>query len=376
MKFIHISDLHIGKRLNSYSLIDDQKYILGQILEISADENPDGVIIAGDVYDRSVPSEEAVAVFDDFLVKLSKTADNVFVISGNHDSPERIAFGSRLIRESGVYLSPVFNGCPTPITLKDEYGEADVYLLPFIKPSHVRILFPDAEITDYTSAMECVIKNMNINKKRRNILAAHQFVTNAVQSGSEEVNVGGLDNVDASVFADFDYVALGHIHGGQNIGGNIRYCGTPLKYSFSEVNQAKSVTVAVINEKGAADIRTVPLKPMREMLEIRGTFEQLTDADYIKSIAADSYLHITLTDEDDIPNASARLDMFYPNLMKLDYDNRRTRLINQLSAPVCNDDTSPFVLFEKFFEQRNGHPMNDEQKAYILKNSEEIWGSC
>lgn len=374
MKLIHISDLHIGKRLNNYSLIEDQKFILDSILKITDDEKPDGIIIAGDVYDRSIPSEEAVAVFDDFLVNAAEMVKNIFVISGNHDSAERLSFGGRLIKERGVHISPVFDGCPRPVTIKDEYGEAYVYLLPFIKPVHVRHFYPDEEITGYTSAVDCVIKKMAPDADKRNILVSHQFVTGAVQGGSEEISVGGLDNVDGSVFAPFDYVALGHIHGAQNIGENVRYCGTPLKYSFSEVKQQKSVTVVELKEKGSLEIRTIPLEPMRDMLEIKGTFAEITDTSYVKSIASDSYMRVTLLDDDEIPNAFGKLTAVYPNLMRMDYDNKRTRSMAETVSIGTEKADDPVQLFESFFEQRNGQPMNSDQREYIMEKLEEIWG--
>ena len=250
MKLIHLSDLHLGKRVNEYSMLEDQEYILKKIINVIDDEKPDGVIIAGDVYDKSIPSAEAVQLFDDFLVQLAKRSLKVFVISGNHDSPERIAFGSRIMDASGIHMSPVYSGDITPIPLEDEFGTVNIYILPFIKPAHVR-RYAENEITTYTEAVEYVISKLNIDPANRNVLVTHQFVTGALRSESEEISVGGSDNVDAYVFEPFDYVALGHIHSPQTCGSeNIRYCGTPLKYSFSEVHDKKSVTVVELREKG------------------------------------------------------------------------------------------------------------------------------
>ena len=249
MKLIHLSDLHLGKRVNEFSMLEDQAYILEQILTIIDAEQPQAVLVAGDIYDKAVPSAEAVQLFDDFLCRLSWRRLQVFVISGNHDSAERIAFGGRLMDGSGIHLSPVYDGTVEPISLTDEWGAVDVYLLPFVKPAHVRRFFPEASIESYTDAMAVAISAMEIKEDRRNILLTHQFVTGALRSDSEQISVGGADNVDAAVFASFDYVALGHIHRPQSIGREaVRYCGTPLKYSFSEAGHRKSVTVVELRE--------------------------------------------------------------------------------------------------------------------------------
>ena len=267
MKLIHLSDLHLGKRLNEFSLGEDQEYILNQILKIVKEEQPDAVVIAGDVYDKAIPSVEAVSMFDEFLVRLAGLRKHIFVISGNHDSPERIAFGSRLLEETGIHLSPVYGGSVEPVTLEDEFGPVDFYLLPFVKPIHVRRFYPEDPTDTYTQALSTAVAHMNLDEHRRNVLVTHQFVTGASRSDSEEISVGGADNVDSAVFDHFDYVALGHIHSPQHCGSEkIRYCGTPLKYSFSEAKDTKSVTVAELKEKGNLTIRTVPLKPLRELV--------------------------------------------------------------------------------------------------------------
>ena len=265
MRLVHLSDLHIGKRVHEYSMIEDQRYILTKIINIIDDINAQGVIIAGDIYDKPVPSAEAVQLFDDFLYRLSKRNLQVFIISGNHDSAERIAFASRLIEQSGVHLSPVYSGKVTPVTLTDEHGEINIYMLPFIKPQHVRKYFETEEISSYTDAIRIAVESMNIDTSKRNILVTHQFVTGSERCDSEEISVGGSDNVDSSVFSGFDYVALGHIHSPQNCKSEkIRYCGTPLKYSFSEKNHKKSVTVLDLYEKGNMEISTIPLEPLRD----------------------------------------------------------------------------------------------------------------
>ena len=375
MKLIHLSDLHLGKNVNGYSMIEDQKYILTEILRILEEEQPDGVLIAGDVYDKSIPSAEAVELFDDFLVKLSKRHLETFIISGNHDSAERLAFGNRLMDASGIHLSPAYDGTVTPFIRSDEFGETAVYCLPFIKPAHVRRFYPDAEIASYTDAVKEAIAHMDIDPDRRNVLITHQFVTGAVRSDSEEISVGGTDNVDASVFEPFDYVALGHIHGPQNIVENrIRYCGTPLKYSFSEANHHKSVSVVELKEKGNVTVRTIPLAPKHDMKEIRGTYEELTRKDYYDNTSyRTDYMHITLTDEEDIPDAVAKLKVIYTNLMKLDYDNRRTRTQASAEGPADVERKSPLELFEDLYVIQNGTELSDEQKTFLQGMIETIW---
>lgn len=365
MKLVHLSDLHLGKRVNEFSMLEDQKHILWEILRIIGQEKPEGVIIAGDVYDKAVPPAEAVALLDEFLVRLAGMKTEVFIISGNHDSAERIAFGSRLIRESGVHLSPVFSGEIEPCTLTDEYGEVQIRMLPFIKPADVRHAFPEEEIGDYTDAVRTVIRHMNPDPSVRNVLVAHQFVTGAARSDSEDVSVGGMDNVDASVFEPFDYVALGHIHGPQRIGREtVRYCGTPLKYSFSERNHVKSVTVVTLGEKGRTEIRTVPLIPLHDMREIRGTYEELTLRKNWEGTATDDYLHVILTDENDVPDAMARLRVIYPNIMKVDYDNQRTRTASLTGLAEETERKSEMELFEEFYAGQNGQPLSGEQRSF------------
>lgn len=326
MKFMHLSDLHLGKRVNGYSMLEDQKYILIKIINIIDEQKPQAVIIAGDVYDKPVPSAEAVQLFDDFLYKLTERSLQVIVISGNHDSPERIAFGSRFMGKSGIHMSQVYNGSTDFVSLTDDYGKINFYLLPFIKPSNVRRFFEDEEINTYTEAIRVAISNMNIDKNARNVIVTHQFVTGAERSDSEIIAVGGTDNVDSYVFDDFDYVALGHIHRPQNVGkSTVRYCGTPLKYSFSEINHEKSVTIVEIKEKEDIDVTTIPLIPLHDMREIKGSYDELVNRENYEGTATEDYLHIILTDEDDVPYAVERLRNIYHNLMKLDYDNTRTR---------------------------------------------------
>ena len=374
MKFIHLSDLHLGKRLNEFSLTEDQEYILNEICRVIEDEKPDLVIIAGDIYDKAVPSAEAVRLFDSFLTRVSALTEHVFAISGNHDSAERIAFGSHIMEKSGIHMSPVYSGSTVPTVLNDEYGELCVYMLPFIKPLTVRRFFPDADISSYTDAVNAAIDAMDIDFAKRNILITHQFVTGAQKSDSEEISVGGSDNVDSSAFDGFDYIALGHIHSPQNVGSErIRYCGTPLKYSFSEAKQIKSVTVAEIREKGSLEVRTVPLAPLRDMREIRGAFEEISSVGFSRKGNAEDYIRAVLTDEEEIPEAMGKLRAVYPNIMMIEYDNRRTRSEHGGINTAEADNKRPIELFEEFYRLSNGGDMSEPQRQLAQSLIEKVW---
>ena len=416
MKFIHLADLHIGKRVNAFPMLEDQRYILKQILTILREEQPDGgVILAGDIYDKAIPSAEAVELFDEFLTQLAALRLRVFIIAGNHDSPERIAFGNRLMDRSGIYLSPVYDGHVKRITCPDSAASVtlsaanavdlnagthsvesastsaaastcppvDVYLLPFLKPANVRRFYPEETIESYTDAMRVAIAHMDIDPTHRNLLVTHQFVTGASRSDSEDISVGGSDNVDASVFAPFDYVALGHLHGPQQMGEEggplIRYAGTPLKYSFSEARHHKSVTVVEVGEKkadGVVDvcISTRELRPLHDMREIRGSYEELTLRANYEGTATDDYIHATLTDEIEVPDAARHLQVIYPNLMKLDYDNARTRGQGSERLELEQlEEKSPLDLFSELFEKQNHKEMTEEQARYVQAQMEKIW---
>ncbi len=375
MKLMHLSDLHLGKRVNEYSMLPDQRYILEQILTIADREQPQAVLIAGDVYDKSVAPAEAVELFDDFLVELSRRGLQVFVSSGNHDSPERLAFGGRLMDERGVHLSPVYAGTCERVTLEDDFGPVDVYMLPFVKPAAVRRFFPEQEIGDMTQAVAAAVSNLEREEGRRSVLLAHQFVTGAVTCESEELYVGGSENVDASVFGDFDYVALGHLHRPQNVGSqHIRYCGTPLKYSFSECDHQKSVTIVQMQEKGNLTLHTVPLTPLRDLVQLRGTFAEVTDRDFWEGTSwTEDYTHLILTDEEEIPDAVSKLRPIYQNLMKLTYDNTRTRSSRSNPADVQVNTKTPMELFCGFYSQQNGREMSREQAAFVEQLIGDIW---
>lgn len=377
MKFMHLSDLHLGKKVNGYSMIEDQKYIINNILEIIDNENIQSVIIAGDVYDKSVPPVDAVELFNDFLEELENRNLYVFVISGNHDSPERIAFGNSFMRKSKIYFSPVYNGEINEIELNDEYGKINIWMLPFIKPLNVRKVYEDKVINTYNDAVKTVIDNLKIDTNERNIMITHQFVTGAERTDSEEISVGGSDNIDVSNFDKFDYTALGHIHRPQNCKSErVRYSGTPLKYSFSEAKDKKSATIIDIKEKNNISIKTVPFKPLRDMVEIKGKYNDIMRLDFYKDTSyREDYMHIILTDEEDIPDVITKLRAVYHNIMKVDYDNMRTRTSNKIKEIEHIESFSPFELFSDFYKQQNNQSMNEEQNNYIKNMIEEIWGN-
>lgn len=370
MKFIHLSDLHIGKKVKNYSMVENQRDVLNQILNIIDDEKPDGILIAGDIYDRDTPSAEAISMLDNFLVSLSQKNAEVFVISGNHDSAAQIAFASKLIEKTGIHMSPVYNGEIKPFTMKDEYGEVEIYMLPFLKPMHIRRVYGEETITNYTDAIKVAVDHMNIDESKRNIILSHQFVTGAGRCDSE-IQVGGLDNVDAEAYEVFDYVALGHIHSPQTIKkGKIRYCGTPLKYSFSEADQKKSVTIVEIKEKGNVEITTRELTCIKDFIRIRGTFEEIAGKYSDRNI--EDYVEVTLTDEQDIPDVFRKLQLIFPNIMLLMYDNIRTReRRTETTAPIVKE-LSEFELFERLFELQNNQKFNAVQAEYIEKIIDEI----
>lgn len=389
MRLIHLSDLHLGKRVNEFSMIEDQQYILTKIINMIDEEKPDGVIIAGDIYDKSVPNEEAVKLLNDFLMRLAKRKLQVYIISGNHDSAVKLSFASGLIDLSGIHFAPVYDGNIVSFSLGSGAEKVKIYMLPFIKPATVRTIFPEEKTDDYTDAVRVAISHMEIDEKACNILVAHQFVTGATRSESEEISIGGLDNVNASVFEPFAYVALGHIHGPQHIGREtVRYCGTPLKYSFSEVNHHKSVTIVDIVTEAEEQpvtihtgemmsqqvtIRTRELIPLHDMRIIKGTYEELTNRCNYENTSVDDYLQIVLTDEEDIPDAMGKLRVIYPNLMLLKYDNKRTRENRGITDAVDVENKSPLTLFEEFYEMQNNQKMSEIQHDFVKKLMDSIW---
>lgn len=368
MKLFHLSDLHIGKRVNEFSMIEDQKYILTQILYAADQEKPDGILISGDVYDRTIPTAEAVQVFDAFLTRLSEQKIPAFIISGNHDSAERLAFGSSLMGKSGIYFSKVYDGTVEKIPMQDAHGTVWIYLLPFLRPSTIRHALPERaeEVRSAADAVRIALEQTKIDEKERNVLLAHQFVTGAKRCDAEELQVGDVDQIPAELFASFEYVALGHIHSPQKVGREtVRYCGAPLKYSFSEAGQEKSITVVELKEKGCVDLRTIPLKPLHDLRKIRGTYLEVTAKSFYENRDCEDYLQVTLTDEEDVPDGMAKLRTIYPNLMRLEYDNKRTRSNAEVRAAERVEEKSELELFQEFYELQNNQSMTEVQEQFV-----------
>ena len=366
MKLMHLSDLHIGKRVNEFSMLEDQRAVFEEICHILDEEQVQGVIIAGDVYDRQEPSAQAVQLCDDLICALRERGLKVFIISGNHDSAARISYGRRVMRDSGIYLSRPYDGGIEEVSLEDEYGTVQMYLMPFLKPAQVRAAFPESDCADYTQAVAAVLDHLQMDETKRNVLVMHQFVAGAQTCESEEA-VGSLEAVDAALLEKFDYVALGHIHRAQQVHKEyIRYAGTPLKYSLSEVNHHKSVTIVELGEKGSVDIRQIPLHPLRDMYEIRGSFEEIVSRSFYEGKAfKEGYLHIILTDEEIIPEAMGRLRAVYPYIMKLSYDNTRTRTDSLVEAARKLESKSELELFEELYVSQNGQEMTEEAREYM-----------
>jgi exonuclease SbcD len=368
VKLFHLSDLHIGKRVNEFSMIEDQKYILTQILYAADQEKPDGILISGDVYDRTIPTAEAVQVFDAFLTRLSEQKIPAFIISGNHDSAERLAFGSSLMGKSGIYFSKVYDGTVEKIPMQDAYGTVWIYLLPFLRPSTIRHALPERaeEVQSAADAVRIALEQTKIDEKERNVLLAHQFVTGAKRCDAEELQVGDVDQIPAELFTSFEYVALGHIHSPQKVGREtVRYCGAPLKYSFSEAGQEKSITVVELKEKGSVDLRTIPLKPLHDLRKIRGTYLEVTAKSFYENRDCEDYLQVTLTDEEDVPDGMAKLRTIYPNLMRLEYDNKRTRSNAEVRAAERVEEKSELELFQEFYELQNNQSMTEVQEQFV-----------
>ena len=368
MKLIHLSDLHLGKRVNEFSMIEDQKYILDEILRIIDKEEPDGILLAGDLYDRPVPSAEAVQLFDSFLTRLAKRKLPVYAIGGNHDSAERIAFGAHIMSSSGICMSPVYDGKTAKYCLMDSYGEVWIHLLPFLRPSTVRHALPERaeEIQSTADGVRVALEQTQIDPGERNILLAHQFVTGALRCEAEDLQVGDVDQIPVELFDAFDYVALGHIHSPQKVGREtVRYCGSPLKYSFSEAGQEKSITIVELKEKGTVELRTIPLKPLHDLRKIRGTYLEVTAKTFYENSDRTDYLMVTLTDEEDVPDGMAKLRTIYPNLMRLEYDNKRTRSNAEVTAAERIEEKSELELFQEFYELQNNQSMTEQQKAFV-----------
>lgn len=370
MRFLHLSDLHLGKRFKEFSMISDQKYILNQVLDIIDNSNLDFVILAGDIYDKSIPPTSAIELFNDFLVSLVERNLKVFIISGNHDSSERLCSYEKLTSNSGIFFSNTYDGTIKSVCLSDVYGDYTIHLLPFIKPSHVNFFAQSDVCKSYTQAVSMALQSHSCDFDSRNILVSHQFVTGAITCDSEEFSVGGLDNIDASVFHGFDYVALGHIHRPQRITSDfIRYCGSPLKYSFSECNHKKSVTIVEICEKNNTTIEQVELVPLRDVRELSGVF-----SDIILMTKSEDYIHVILHDDDEIFDAISRIRQVFPNVMSIAYDNERTRMQSEISGVDASQITSPFDIFAEFFNEQNNSELSQAQSEFMQDLCDKIWG--
>lgn len=369
MKFLHIGDLHLGKRVNEISMLAEQKHILSEIAAIAEREQVDGILAAGDLYDKSTPSAEAVRLLDGFLTELSEKNIPFYGISGNHDSAERLAFAAALLKRQGVTVSPVFDGTLERVDLTDAYGPLHLYLMPFLKPAMIRPFFPEKTIESYEDGIACVLEAAQVDPAARNVLIAHQFVvsgeTTPERCDSETIYVGGVDSVSAGLFDAFDYVALGHLHGEQSIGREtVRYSGSPLKYSFSEVRQQKGALCVTMGEKGSVTVEKIPLTPLHDMREIRGPIDRLLAPETAAMGDPEDYLHVTLTDTA-VMDAAARVRQVYPNLMKLDFDNAMTRSRGALGTPELQEKQAPLALFAAFYEQQNQEPLDGEKLAYV-----------
>lgn len=370
MKFVHLADLHLGKRECGFSMLEDQRIILDRIYEIIQEESPDAVLIAGDVYDKLTPPAEAVTLLDDFLSRLADQKTEVFIIAGNHDSAERVAFGSRIMDRSGIHFSPVYNGKTAKFTMTDEYGEVDIHLMPYLRYEEVRRFFKDEEITNTEQAAAVVVREMDIDESKRNVVVSHQFAAGGLTSDSERNSVGGTDMVSAEIYAPFDYTALGHLHKPQYMGGNnIRYSGTPLKYSMSEANDKKSVTIVEMGKKGEPlKITLREPEPLRDMRQLHGSIDELIEGE------SNDYVSIVLTDTTRVPDAQTKLRAKYPYLMGMKYEHEMERSEHIINISPDVDTKNPLELFEEFFKSANGKEMTEKQSGYMQELINGIWG--
>ncbi len=376
MKLLHLADLHLGKRVNEFSMLKEQEHILEQVVTLACTKGVDGVLVAGDVFDKTVPSVEAVSLLDDFLTKLAGHHIPVYLISGNHDSVQRLSFGAHLLEKSGVYVAGEYAGEVQKMCVEDAYGPVDIYLLPFIKPAQVRAVWKEEaqKIETYQEAVSFVLQKIQIKPEHRNILVAHQFVAGASVCDSEERSVGGIDQIDVSCFEGFDYVALGHLHGPQQVGrSTVRYAGTLLKYSFSEIQHHKSITLVELGKKGEVEVQTFPVSPLHEMRQLRGSYEEITKRSNYENTDTADYMRIILTDEEDIFDAVGKLRAIYPNLMRLEYDNARTGNSQMMQAVPAVQEKGPVELAAEFFRMQNNKPMEEEQKAYLERLIGQVW---
>lgn len=376
MKFFHLSDLHIGKQLHRYNLKEDQQVILKEVITYAKELRPDAIVIAGDIYDKSVPSAEAVNVFDEFLTDLSEITPEIpiLIISGNHDSPDRLKYASEILKRHHIYLAGNVPERPEEhiekVTLHDAYGEVDFYLLPFMKPAYVKNIFVDGTPDTYSDAVKEIIKREKIDyKDKRNVLVSHQFYVGEKAESpetcdSEVFSVGGIDNVDIGSVKEFDYVALGHLHGAQCIGKpEIRYCGTLLKYSVSESTQNKSLTVVTLKAKGEKpEIENYPLHPLRDVRKKKGTLDEIIKE--AQETEKDDYISITLTDEIDPYKPKEQLERIFSHILEIRVDNQRTRTkLKEMDEELVMKD--PFTSFAEFYKEMQGREMNGEEETIM-----------
>lgn len=375
MKIAHISDLHLGKNLHSFSLIDDQEYILLEIIKILREKKVDAILIAGDIYDKILPSVEAIRLLRKFINELVQAKIKIFIISGNHDSAERLTFGAEFMTNNDIYFSKIFDGKIEPVVINDDYGKINFYLIPFLKPVIVKQFYENEDIDSYEKAFSLVVEDLKINSKERNIVVAHQNIMNSVHCESEETIIGGLDAISAKVFSNFDYAALGHIHRPQKIEKNVYFSGTPLKYSISEIDHEKTLPIIDFKEKGNLQIEYIPLIPKRDIRQIRGTFEEILKMSEKDQNSREDYIDIILTDEQEILDAIYTLRSVYPNILQLTYDNSVTR--NELTIGEMEkiSISNPMQMFEEFYLNRSGSELKAEQKKYVNELIDSIWGS-
>lgn len=376
MKFFHLSDLHIGKQLHRYNLKEDQQVILKEVITYAKELRPDAIVIAGDIYDKSVPSAEAVNVFDEFLTDLSEITPEIpiLIISGNHDSPDRLKYASEILKRHHIYLAGNVPERPEEhiekVTLHDAYGEVNFYLLPFMKPAYVKNIFVDGTPETYSDAVKEIIKREKIDyKDKRNVLVSHQFYVGEKAESpetcdSEVFSVGGIDNVDIGSVKEFDYVALGHLHGAQCIGKpEIRYCGTLLKYSVSESTQNKSLTVVTLKAKGEKpEIENYPMHPLRDVRKKKGTLDEIIKE--AQETEKDDYISITLTDEIDPYKPKEQLERIFSHILEIRVDNQRTRTkLKEMDEELVMKD--PFTSFAEFYKEMQGREMNGEEETIM-----------
>ncbi len=371
MKFLHLADLHIGKNVNGFSMLDEQRHAFEQIIGYVKTERPAAVAIAGDVYDRAVPDARAVGVFDDFLTALAREEVAVLLIAGNHDSPERLGFAGRLLADQRLFLCGAFDGGIRRVTLGDEHGDVHFWMLPFVRPSSVRGYCTDRSIDSYTDAVAAALDAAGVDYAARNVLLSHQFYTSAgtvpLRSESEINPVGGLDAVDAALIERFDYAALGHLHGAQSVGaGHLRYAGSPVKYSFSEWRQQKSASLVELGGKGTLSVTALPLSPLHDMREIKDKLEVLVSGDFASRTDRQDYLRVVLTDEAELVDPMGKLRSVYPNVMSLDFENARTRIdLASVAADGGAATLTPYELFGEFFLDVQGSTMSAEQADIV-----------